>query len=119
MAEKTMVEKAGEAVGFGIAMAEDVAGVVKTAVGGVITTVADAVKRKPAKKAPVKRVTPKPPAKKAPTAKVLDKPVTKTGRKRTTAVKPAKAVPAKKTPAKKAAKKAVKRIDKKTAQRKK
>jgi hypothetical protein len=28
MADKTMVEKAGEAVGFGIAMAEDVAGAV-------------------------------------------------------------------------------------------
>jgi hypothetical protein len=32
MAEKTIVEKAAEAVGYGIAMAEDVAGSVKTAV---------------------------------------------------------------------------------------
>jgi len=95
MAEKTIVEKAGEAVGFGIAMAEDVAGAVKTAVGGVITTVADAVKKNPGKKAPAKRVAPKAPAKKAPTAKGLNKPVPKTGRKKTTAVKPAKAVQAK------------------------
>ena len=39
MAEKTIVEKAAEAVGYGIAMAEDVAGSVKTAVGAAVTTV--------------------------------------------------------------------------------
>ena len=33
MADTTVVEKAGQAVGFGMAMAEDVAGAVKTAVG--------------------------------------------------------------------------------------
>ena len=35
MAEKTMVEKAGETVGVGIALASDVAGAVKTAVAVV------------------------------------------------------------------------------------
>jgi hypothetical protein len=39
MAEKTMIEKAAMAVGFGIAMAEDVAGAAKTAVGAALTTV--------------------------------------------------------------------------------
>jgi hypothetical protein len=47
MAEKTMVEKAGEAVGFGIAMAEDVAGAVKTAVGAAVTTVTEVLKKTP------------------------------------------------------------------------
>lgn len=51
-----MVEKAGEAVGFGIAMAEDVAGVVKTAVGAAVTTVTEVLKKAPATKAPVKRI---------------------------------------------------------------
>ena len=41
MPEKTMVERAGEAVGYGIAMAEDAAGAVKTAVGAAVTTVTE------------------------------------------------------------------------------
>ena len=45
MADKTMVEKAGEAVGFGIALAEDVAGAVKTAVGAAVTTVTKVLKK--------------------------------------------------------------------------
>jgi hypothetical protein len=39
MAERTMVERAGETVGFGIAMAEDLTGAVMTAVGAAVTTV--------------------------------------------------------------------------------
>ena len=96
MAEKTMVEKAGEAVGFGIAMAEDVAGSLKTAVGAAVATVAEVIKKGPATKAPVKQVAKKAPAKKA-----------------------AKKVAAKKTPARKALKKAVKKTVTQPARRKK
>jgi hypothetical protein len=39
MAEKTILEKAGAVVGFGMAMAEDLAGAVKTAVGIPRTTI--------------------------------------------------------------------------------
>ena len=56
MAEKTIVEKAGEAVGFGMAMAEDVAGTVKSAVGAAVARVTEALKKEPATKAPVKQV---------------------------------------------------------------
>jgi hypothetical protein len=73
MAEKTMVEKAGEAVGFGIAMAEDVAGAVKTAVGSAVTAVAEGLKKTPATKVPVKRVAQKAAAKKAPATKIVKK----------------------------------------------
>ena len=55
MAEKTIVEKAAEAVGYGIAMAEDVAGSVKTAVGAAVSTVTDVLTKTPAKKAPAKK----------------------------------------------------------------
>ena len=65
MAEKTMVEKAGEAVGFGLAMAEDVAGAVKTAVGAAVATVTEVLKKAPAKRVPAKQVAKKTPAKKA------------------------------------------------------
>jgi ribosomal protein S5 len=41
MAEKTIVDKAGETVGVGIAMASDVAGAIKTAFGAAVTTVTD------------------------------------------------------------------------------
>src|SRR5271168_1968528 len=58
MAEKTLLEKAGAAVGFGMAMAEDVAGTVKTAVGVAVTTVTDVLKTAPAKKARAKRPPP-------------------------------------------------------------
>ena len=113
MAEKTMVEKAGEAVGFGIAMAEDVAGAVKTAVGAAVTTVTDVLKTAPATKAPVKQVGKKSPArnaaKKAPATKSIKKPVTTTADRKSTGKKAAKKVAAKKTPAKKAAKKAARR----------
>jgi hypothetical protein len=115
MAEKTMLEKAGEAVGFGIAMAEDVAGAVKTAVGSAVTTVTEVLKSAPATKAPVKQkqIAKKAPvkkaAKKAPATKAIKKPVTKTAGKKSTAKRAAKKVAAKKTPAKKVVKKTVKK----------
>jgi hypothetical protein len=61
MAEKTIVDKAGETVGVGIAMASDVAGAIKTAVGAAVTTVTEVLKSTPVKKhakktAPIKAV---------------------------------------------------------------
>jgi hypothetical protein len=50
MAEETILEKAGKAVGFGMAMAEDLAGTVKTAVGTAVTTVTDVLSKAPAKR---------------------------------------------------------------------
>jgi hypothetical protein len=93
MAEKTIVEKAAEKVGFGLAMAEDVAGSVKTAVDAAVTKVTKALKKAPAKKA----------AKKSPAKKAAKKDVAK----KTPAKKAAKNV-IKKVPAKKATKKSVK-----------
>ena len=58
MAEKTIVEKAAETVGYGLAMAEDVASLVKTAVGAALTTVTKTVKKTPPKKG-AKKVTKK------------------------------------------------------------
>jgi hypothetical protein len=102
MAEKTIVEKAAEKVGYGLAMAEDVAGTVKTAVGAAVTTVNNALK--PAKEAP---------------KKVAKKAVAKSAAKRAPAKKAAKKTaakksPAKKTAARKTAKKSVKAPAKKT-----
>jgi hypothetical protein len=71
MAEKTILEKAAEKVGYGLAMAEDVAGSVKTAFGGAVATVTEALtpakkaSEPLAKKAPVKSAPKKAPAKKA------------------------------------------------------
>jgi hypothetical protein len=108
MAEKTMVEKVGEAVGFGIAMTEDVAGAVKTAVGAAVTTVTAVLKKAPLTKTPVNQVAKKAPpkraAKKAPAPKVIKKPVTKSADKKSTTKKAAKKVVAKKTPTKKVVK---------------
>ena len=113
MAEKTLVEKAGEAVGFGIAMAEDVAGAVKTAVGATVTTVRDVLKKAPATKAPLKQGGKKAPAKKAakkaPATKAIKKSVTKTSVKMSNVKKAVQKVVAKKAPAKKAVKKTVKK----------
>ena len=118
MAGKTMLEKAGEAVGFGIAMAEDVAGTVRTAVGAAVTTVTEVLKKAPAGKVPVKQVAKKAAAKKAakkaPPAQAIKRPTTKTAGKKSTTKKAAKKVAAKKTPAKKAVKTA-----KKTTRRRK
>ena len=67
--EKTILVKAGEAVGFGIAMAEDLAGVVKNAVGTAVTTVTHVLSKAPAeaatKQAPAKKAIQESPAKKA------------------------------------------------------
>jgi hypothetical protein len=88
MAEKTIVDKAGESVGVGIAMASDVAGAIKTAFGAAVTTVAEILTKPPAKKGAAKKA-----AKKAPAEKPAKK-----------AVAPAKKS-TKKAGAKKAAKK--------------
>ena len=95
MAEETMVEKAAKAVGFGLAMAEDVAAAVKTAFDAGVTTVTEALKTAPAKKTPTKKA----PVKKVPAKKATVK----------------KAV--KKAPSKKAVKKTAKRAIKKTAKK--
>ena len=55
MAEKTIVEKAAEIVGYGIAMAEDVAGSVKTAVGTAVTTITEVLTKSPSKKSTIKK----------------------------------------------------------------
>lgn len=74
MAEKTILEKAAGKLGYGLAMAEDVAGSVKAAVGGAVASVTEALTPKKAseplaKKAPVKsapkKASPKKAAKKA------------------------------------------------------
>jgi ribosomal protein S5 len=95
MAEKTIVDKAGMAVGFGIAAASDVAGAIKTAIGAAATTVTEVLKKEPAKKAVRKKAAKKPPAKKDAKKAVAKK-------------TPAKKAAVKKTPAKKGAKKSVK-----------
>ena len=108
MGEKTMVEKAGEAVGFGMAMAEDVAGVVKTAVGAAVTTVTGVLKKSPATKAPIKQVEKKA-AKKAPVSKAIKKPVTKKAGKKSTLKKAARKAAGRKTATNKPVKKTVKK----------
>jgi hypothetical protein len=121
MAEKTIAEKAGKAVGFGIAMAEDLAAAVKTAVGAAVTTVTEVLKTEPAKsvvasksaqKAPVKKaakaVTKNAPKKASPT-NAAKKTVAKKAVEKVPATKVAKKVGVKKAPAKIAAKKSVKK----------
>jgi hypothetical protein len=103
MAEKTIVEKAAEKVGYGLAMAEDVAGTVKTAIGNAVTTVTEALKRPPGKKIA------KTAAKNAVAKKAAKKGSPKKAAKKTAAKK----VPAKKTAAKKAANKSTKKPAKK------
>jgi hypothetical protein len=116
MAEKTIVEKAGEAVGFGIAMAEDLAGRVKTAVGGAVTTVTESLNTAPAKSGVANKSTQKAPPKKAVKAvtkkaakKASLKETVKKAVKKAPTKKVAKKVAVKKAPAKKAAKKSVKK----------
>jgi hypothetical protein len=60
MAEKTILEKAGVAVGFGIAAATDVADAVKTAIGGAVTAAEEVLKKARAKRAVKKAATKKP-----------------------------------------------------------
>jgi hypothetical protein len=124
MAEKTIVEKAAEAVGYGIAMAEDVAGSVKTAVGAAVTTVTGVLMKSPekkalvkktAQKAPTKKVAAKKTVKKASAKKAGEKVVAKKTFKKSPAKKAAKKVAGKSAPAKKAAKKSEKKTAKKAA----
>jgi hypothetical protein len=107
MAEKTIVDKSGETIGVGIAMASDVAGAIKTAIGAAVTTVTEVLKKAPAKKV----------AKKAVTKKVAKRTSPKKAAKKNMTKKAAKKAPAEKVagngvPAKKAAKKATKTVKK-------
>ena len=73
MAEKTIVDKAGETVGIRLAAASDVADAIKTAIKPTaMTTVAEVLKKAPAEKATKKAVT-KSAAKKAPAKKITKK----------------------------------------------
>ena len=61
MAEKALIDKAGETVGVGIEMAADVVSAIKTAFDAAVSTVKEEVVKKVpakavAKKAPVKKV---------------------------------------------------------------
>jgi hypothetical protein len=103
MAEKTMVEKAAEKLGYGLAMAEDVAGSVKMVVGGAVATVTEALT--PAKKASEPLVK-KAPVKSAPKKATAKKAANKTAAKKSSSKKITTKKAAKKsvrTPAKKAA----------------
>ena len=98
MAGKTILEKAAGKVGYGLAMAEDVAGSIKTAVGGAVASVTEAltpakkaltslakkapVKSAPKKAAPKKAAT-KNAAKKSPNKKIATKKTVKTPAKKT------------------------------------
>ena len=81
MANKTFVEKAAEKVGYGLAMAEDVAGTVKTAIGSVAEALkkppagkeAEKAVKKAAKKRPTKKAAKKSAAKKSPAKKLSKK----------------------------------------------
>jgi hypothetical protein len=103
MAEKTFVDKAGETVGVGMAMASDVAGAIKTAIGAAVTTVTEVLKTAPAKKVAAKKAAQKAPAKKT--------------TKKAPAKKVAKKAAAKKLTLKKATKKSVKKPAKKAGRR--
>jgi uncharacterized protein YajQ (UPF0234 family) len=90
MADKTILEKAGEAVGYGMAMAEDLAGGVKTALGAAVTTVTEVLKASPAKKTVTKKAVAKTPAKKAATKKAVKKAPAKKAVKKAVAKKATK-----------------------------
>jgi hypothetical protein len=110
MAEETILEKAGVAVGTGLGIASNVVDVVKEAIGSVGEALKNAPAKKTAKKAAKKAVAKKA-AKKAPAKKVVAK---KSPAKKSAAKKAA----TKKVPAKKAAKKAVKKAPAKKAAKK-
>jgi len=108
-ASKTLVEKAAEKFGYGLAMAEDVAGSVKTALGsvaGALTKSASA-SEVPVKKAAQKKSAPNPASKSA----APIPPAKKSAAKKS----PAKKSPAKKPAQKKAVKKAAKKASRKTS----
>ena len=109
MANKTFIEIAAEKVGYGLAMAEDVAGTVKTAIGSATDAVTNSTAVQEVKKA-VKRTTGKIPTKKA----AKKPPAKKSSAKKSAAKKSA----AKKSPAKKSApKKAAKKLPMKPAKK--
>lgn len=89
MANKTLVEKAAERVGYGLAMAEDVAGTVKTAIGSLTEALTITSAKKQAKE-PVRKTAGATSAKKA-------------AQKSASKKAPAKKSAARKRPAKKAA----------------
>jgi hypothetical protein len=99
MAEKTLVDKVGQTVGIGMAMASDVAGAIKTAIDAAVTTVTQVLNTAPAKKASGKKVT--------------KKAMTKNAANKSPAKQVAKKAAAKKTQVKKVAKKTVKKPAKK------
>ena len=110
MANKTFIEKAAEKVGYSLAMAEDVAGTVKTTIGSL----AESLKKSP----PVQEATTamKPTAESRPTNQSAEKSAAKKSAARKSAEKKsaekksaAKKYAAKKSVPKKAAKKAPKR----------
>jgi hypothetical protein len=72
MVDETIAEKAGFAVGFGIAAAEDAAGTIKTVFDSAVTAVTGALKKAPAKK-PLKKAVTKKADKKAPAKKAAKK----------------------------------------------
>ncbi len=108
MAKKTIVEKAAEKVGYGMAMAEDLAGSVKAAVSAAVTTLTESPDKGHANKASEK------PAKRAVAQRGRKRPFTKPSAKKASAKKTS---PAKKTSAKKATKKSVKTSAKKAVKR--
>ncbi|HEV2276542.1 MAG TPA: hypothetical protein VGS02_00115 [Acidobacteriaceae bacterium] len=105
MANKTFIEKAAEKVGYSLAMAEDVAGTVKTTIGSL----AESLKKSP----PVQEATTamKPTAESRPTNQSAEKSAAKKSAARKSAEKKsaAKKSAAKKSVPKEAAKKAPKR----------
>jgi hypothetical protein len=96
MAERTILEKAGVAVGFGLAAASDAAGAIKSAIEGAVTAVGDVLEKAPSKKVAKKAVAKKA-AKKTPAKKIAAKKA------------PVKKAAAKKAPAKKARVKKIKK----------
>jgi hypothetical protein len=118
MAEKTLIEKAAKAVGFGIAMAEDVADTVRTAVDAAVTTVTGVLKTSSATETSVSSVVRKPRSKnveaKASASRTIKKLAPKAAGLKSSDKKAAKKITIKKTGAKKQKKKVVKKSRKKS-----
>lgn len=117
MAKKTIVDKAGETVGIGIAMAADVTGAIKTALGGAVAAVSEVLKKEPAhepEKTAIAKSAPRTAAKETPAKPTMGKSAGQTAAKKAA---PKKA--AKKQSARKVAKKAAPRksVTKKTAKK--
>ena len=77
MAEESIAEKAGFAVGFGVAAAENAAGAIKTAFESTVAAVGGGLKKeaakRAAKKAPAKKIVAKKAVKKAIAKKAVSK----------------------------------------------